>query len=228
MRDPRRIAAAVFSIIVLVAILPVAARNLAPADYLDMEQVADPQLSPDGTQVIYTRRWVDTMADDWASSLWIMNADGSTPSLPGRRLRRALVAGRHRIAYLDEGEPEGTQIFVRWMDARGRDVADHARHRSAGQPALVAGRTHARLHDARADEGLVEDRHARRRPRAPKWTKAPRLVEHMHYRQDRQRLPRRRLRCICSSCRPTAARRAQLTEGDVERGRAHLRHRRTT
>ena len=60
MRDPRRIAA-VFSLAVLVTVLPVAARNLAPADYLDWEPVADPQVSPDGTQVVYTRRWVDKL-----------------------------------------------------------------------------------------------------------------------------------------------------------------------
>jgi hypothetical protein len=27
--------------------------------YLDWEQVADPQISPDGSQIVYTRRWVN-------------------------------------------------------------------------------------------------------------------------------------------------------------------------
>src|SRR2546422_7930895 len=45
--------------------------------YLDWEQVADPQLSPDGAQVVYTRRWVNKIDDKWESALWIMNADGS-------------------------------------------------------------------------------------------------------------------------------------------------------
>src|SRR6266478_2223956 len=45
--------------------------------YLDWEQVADPQISPDGAQIIYTRRWVNKLEDKWESSLWIMNADGS-------------------------------------------------------------------------------------------------------------------------------------------------------
>jgi Tol biopolymer transport system component len=120
MRDRRRIAAA--AVLVLVAIgqgLPAQARNLVPADYLDMEQALEPQLSPDGTQVVYTRRWVDTMSDKWTSSLWIMNADGSR--------HRFLVDGSgarwspdgDRIAYLADGEPEGTQIFVRWMEGDG-------------------------------------------------------------------------------------------------------------
>ena len=31
--------------------------------YLEMETAADPQLSPDGTQIIYTRGWIDKMND---------------------------------------------------------------------------------------------------------------------------------------------------------------------
>src|SRR5436305_306748 len=45
--------------------------------YLDWEQVADPQISPDGAQIVYTRRWVNKVEDKWESALWIMNADGS-------------------------------------------------------------------------------------------------------------------------------------------------------
>src|SRR3989441_7364951 len=45
--------------------------------YLDWEQVSDPQISPDGSQIVYTRRWVNKVDDKWESALWIMNADGS-------------------------------------------------------------------------------------------------------------------------------------------------------
>src|SRR6266487_2421551 len=87
--------------------------------YLDWEQVADPQVSPDGSQILYTRRWVNQVEDRWDSGLWIMNADGSR--------NRFLVKGSSarwspdgtRIAYSADGEPKGTQVFVRWMDAEG-------------------------------------------------------------------------------------------------------------
>ena len=31
--------------------------------YLDWEQVSDPQISPDGAQIVYTRRWVNKLED---------------------------------------------------------------------------------------------------------------------------------------------------------------------
>ena len=41
------------------------------------EQVSDPQISPDGSKIIYVRRWPDVMADKRFSNLWIINFDGS-------------------------------------------------------------------------------------------------------------------------------------------------------
>ena len=77
-----------FPIPVLLAIavgLPAVARAQETASdtlltvehYLDWEQVADPQLSPDGMRVVYTRRYVNKIEDKWESALWIMSADGS-------------------------------------------------------------------------------------------------------------------------------------------------------
>ncbi len=94
-------------------------RKISLEMYLDLESVSDPQISPDGTQIVYTRGWVDKMNDRRESSIWIMNADGSRA--------RFLVDGSGpiwspdgtRIAYTARGEPEGSQIFVRWMDAEG-------------------------------------------------------------------------------------------------------------
>src|SRR3982751_1374652 len=96
-----------------------AANRVSLEQYLDWEEVSNPQLSPDGTQILFGRRWVDKMNDRWESSIWLMNADGTH--------QRALVQGSDvhwspdgkRIAYIARGEPSGSQIFVRYMDAEG-------------------------------------------------------------------------------------------------------------
>src|SRR5437868_1082652 len=45
--------------------------------FLDLEQVADPQISPDGSQIVYTRRYVNKLEDRFDGALWIMSADGT-------------------------------------------------------------------------------------------------------------------------------------------------------
>jgi dipeptidyl aminopeptidase/acylaminoacyl peptidase len=102
-----------------------AGRPLALGDYLDWELVRDffrgggPVISPDGRQVLYTRISVDRVNDRWRGALWLMDADGGR----ARHLVDAWTArwspDGTRIAFVRPGQPAGSQIFVRWMDAEG-------------------------------------------------------------------------------------------------------------
>src|ERR1041384_6800549 len=94
--------------------------------YLEYETVSDPQPSPDGQQVIFTRRSVDKMKDNFESALWIMGADGSRQRFLVKGSNAVWSPDGSRIAYLAEGEPKGTQIFVRYMDAEG--AVSHSSH----------------------------------------------------------------------------------------------------
>ena len=87
--------------------------------YLDMETVAEPQLSPDGSQIVYTRGWIDKVNDKRESALWIMNTDGSRNRFLAKGSAARWSPSGDRIAYTSQGEPKGSQIFVRWMDAEG-------------------------------------------------------------------------------------------------------------
>ncbi|MBI4472399.1 MAG: S9 family peptidase, partial [Acidobacteria bacterium] len=151
--------------------------------YLDLEGVSNPRLSPDGTQIIYTRQWVDKVNDRRESSLWIMNADGSR--------NRFLVDGSNavwsptgdRIAYTAQGKPRGSQIFVRWMDAEGATSQITQLEKS---PSNIAW----------SPDGpqigftmQVEERNnwPIKMPRAPegaKWVETPKIVERLNYRRD--------------------------------------------
>ncbi len=61
----------------------VAGQAAAPSSRLDLdlyweyEVVSDPQVSPDGNQIIYTRQFIDRVNDKRETALWVMNADGS-------------------------------------------------------------------------------------------------------------------------------------------------------
>lgn len=51
--------------------------NLELTDIFNMEYVSDPQISPDGSKIIYVRNFKDIMTDKNLSNLWIINYDGS-------------------------------------------------------------------------------------------------------------------------------------------------------
>lgn len=153
--------------------------------YLDWEQVGDPQVSPSGTQIIYTRRWVNKVEDRWDAGLWIMNADGSRNRFLAKGSNARWSPDGTRIAYFADGEPKGTQVFVRWMDAEGATsqvthVSDAPSNlswspdgKSLAFTMLVKSETPWKISMPAAPEGA-------------KWTPAPRVVDKLHYRRDRQ------------------------------------------
>jgi len=152
--------------------------------YLDWEQVADPQISPDGSQIVYTRRWVNKIEDRWDSGLWIMNADGTR--------NRFLVKGSNarwspdgtRIAYFTDGEPKGTQIFVRWMDAEGApSQVTRVSENPGGLSWAPDGRSLAFTMLVKSESPWRISMPAA--PEGAKWTPAPRVVDRLHYRRDR-------------------------------------------
>jgi len=159
--------------------------SLRLEQYLDWEDVQDPQLSPDGKQIIYGRRWVDKINDQWKTSLWIMNTDGTR--------NRFLLDGSDakwspdgtRIAYVTRGEPNGSQVFVRWMDAEGAvSQLTHLTENPSGLEWSPDGKWIAftMLVPARDDWKIAMPA----APKGAKWVEPPRIVQKLNYRRDRQ------------------------------------------
>ncbi len=154
-------------------------------DYLDWEDVGNPQLSPDGKQIIYSRGWIDKINDRRQNAIWIMNADGSR--------KRFLLEGSNpqwspdgtRIVYTAPGEPGGSQIWVRWMDAEG---ATSQITRLTESPSGISWSPDGR---SLAFQMLVPRREPwpltmPAAPRGAKWVEPPRVVTSVRYRADRQ------------------------------------------
>ncbi len=153
--------------------------------YLDWESVSNPEISPDGSQIVYTRGWVDKINDRRASEIWIMDADG------GRK--RRLTEGSSpkwspsgdRIAFTDEGDPEGTQIFVRWMDDEGlRTPITHVENSPGNVQWSPDGRHIAFTMSVDSDNPWPISLPGR--PEDAKWTEAPKVVDRLQYRRDRR------------------------------------------
>ncbi|MBW3534378.1 MAG: S9 family peptidase [Gemmatimonadetes bacterium] len=182
--------AALLALALAAAAPPSAAQDTAAADglrletWLDWETVADPQVSPDGSRVVYTRRWVDRMSDDWTSALWIMDADGSRNRFLAEGSAPRWSPDGTRIAYLAAGEPRGTQLFVRWMDAEGAtSQITRTEHAPSDVRWSPDGERIAFAMFAPSSEPWSIDMPSA--PEGAEWTEPPRKVERVHFRQDR-------------------------------------------
>ena len=153
--------------------------------FFDIESVSNPRISPDGTQIVYTRGWVDRVNDRRSSALWIMNADGSKNRFLTNGSGAIWSPDGTRIAFTRDGEPNGSQIWVRWIDAEGATTQiTHLEQNPSNLVWTPDGKSIAFTMLVPKRETWPIKMPAR--PEGAKWTEAPRIVESLTYRADRQ------------------------------------------
>jgi dipeptidyl aminopeptidase/acylaminoacyl peptidase len=157
---------------------------LTTEHYLDWERVRDAQISPDGARIVYTREHVNKLEDKWDAETWILNSDGSQHRFLVKGSSARWSPDGKRLLYLADGEPKGSQIFVRWVDVDG--PATQVTHLTEA-PRNVAwspdGKSIAfSMFEADQEKWTIS---MPSEPKGAKWTPAPRVVGTLHYRQDR-------------------------------------------
>jgi len=115
----RLLAGVISSLTALCALAQAPANRLAALDIFNLQFAGTPQISPDGSRIVYVRSFSDVMTDKRYSNLWIVGFDGSDD--------RALTSGNFgddqprwspdgsRLAYVSDRDGS-MQLYVRWMD----------------------------------------------------------------------------------------------------------------
>jgi dipeptidyl aminopeptidase/acylaminoacyl peptidase len=168
MTSPRpRHAVACFVLLAFAAATPAAAqkRGITEKDLFKFIWVADPQISPDGSQVAFVRVTIDEKKDQYEHAIWLAKADGSEPprKLTGgaRDLGPRWSADGRRLAFTrsleKDGRPQPPQVFVMAMDG-GEARAITEIPRGAGNPQWSPdGKTIAFSSTAKLDDLQKED-----------------------------------------------------------------------
>ncbi len=175
-----------FITLVFLSVLPLfvdAGEELLSVDLLlDWESVSSPKISPDGKQIVYSRRWVDKVNDRYAGELWIMNIDGSK--------NRFLVKGSSpqwspdgtRLAYIGRGEPSGSQVFVRWMDTGESTQLTRVEESPGNIQWSPDGKKIAFTMVGPAEKSWRVK--MPRKPKGAKWAAPPLVIDRLNYRAD--------------------------------------------
>lgn len=163
---------------------PKPGNQLALDKLLDWENVSNPQFSPDGKQILYTRSWTDKINDRMQSELWIMTSHGT--------LQRKLTDGGSarwspdgsRIAFTKKGEPSGSQIHVLHLADRSITQITHVSEGPSNLRWAPDGKSIACNMQVPEKDGFPIK--LPKKPKGAKWAEEPTVITRLNYRSDRR------------------------------------------
>ena len=162
-------------------------QKFEPLDVFQLENVSDPQISPDGQRIVYARNFRDIMTDRTLSNLWVVDFDGTN--------HRPLTTGNQRD-FSPVWSPDGkqlvyrssrdgsAQLYLRWMDT-GAEAKLTNLTESPGTPVwLPDGKWLAFTmfvpEEAKPFISLPK------KPEGAKWAEPAKYIDEMNYRADGQ------------------------------------------
>ena len=182
----RALALGVLALVPLPASAADPSSGLQPMDVFALEHASDPQVSPDGSRVVYVRGFMDVMKDRRRSNLWLVSEDGSghRPLTSGNRNDASprWAPSGDRIAWVSATEDDKAQIHVRYMDTGEAAVISRLTESPSGLAWSPDGRRIAFfMHVPDREKPLVEPP---RRPEGAEWAPPPKVIDRLVYRAD--------------------------------------------
>ena len=162
-----------------------ALRPFQPRDVFDLAWAADPQISPDGSRIVFARGAFDIMKDGTRSRLWIINADGTNlrPLLSESREASSPVWSPDGSKVLFVSSAEGkSDIYVRWMDTGQEAKLTQLEQAPRALAWSRDGKWIAFIAFVPEDFAPIIQMPAK--PEGATWAPAPKYIDQLVYRND--------------------------------------------
>ncbi len=155
-------------------------------DVFDLEWVEDPQISPDGDQIVYVRRGMDIMEDRRTSALWMINSDGThhrkLTSRTADESNPLWSPDGSRIAFTSSDEVHGAEIFIYWVESGKTARISQLERSPRGLSWSPDGNYIAfSMHVPEPNPVLVSPP---QKPDGAEWAEHPRVTTRLNYEQD--------------------------------------------
>ncbi|MEO6597358.1 MAG: S9 family peptidase [Planctomycetota bacterium] len=151
---------------------------------LEWENVSNPRLSPDCSQIVYTRQWTDQQEDRMRSELWIMDADGSRQRFLTKGGDAEWSPDGTRLCYTAEGEPKGSQVFVLWVASREATPVTHCTEAPSNLRWSPDGKRIVFSMQVPEKDGFPIA--MPKAPKGAKWADEAKVITRLAYRRDRE------------------------------------------
>ncbi len=159
--------------------------QLEMLDIFTLDFFSDPQISPDGSKVIYVRNFKEVMTDRNLSNLWIVNFDGSKnrPLTTGDQNDRSPRWSNDgsRIVY-SSNKSGKNEVYLRWMDTGEERVLINT-EKSPSNLAWSPDDKHLafNMFVTKAKPSPIKMPAA---PKGAKWNAPPKYVDDLTWRRD--------------------------------------------
>ncbi|MEM1123808.1 MAG: DPP IV N-terminal domain-containing protein [Bacteroidota bacterium] len=154
-------------------------------DVFELEWVQSPQISPDGTTIVYVRRGMDIMTDRRQSRLWLINTDGT-----GHQKLTAMDVSEGNATWSPDGSriaftastDQGSEVFMYW-------VKTGKVGRISQLPASPRGLSWSPDGQQLAFSMFVEGKELSlvrppQKPKGAKWANPPRITSRLKHERD--------------------------------------------
>ena len=168
-------------------------RLLDKETFFEMESVSNPEISPDGKLIVFTRTWVDKVKDQSRSNLWLVDVEGTRvrelTSGPYSDSAPVWSPDGRKIAFISDRDGS-SQLHVMWLDTRETAQLTHLQQAPSNVEWSPDGKQLA-FTSFVADNDPILSIKLPERPRGAEWARPAVIVDRLSWAADgRGPLPR--------------------------------------